>query len=546
MAGLWGSLMTAINAGATTFRREYFGTGSPGDQAAATFDARKFRYELDWAYYDNTAYDRVRLWATQYKTAYGLYKYTRSIYNPAHRLGEFYASHLMGGQLDPLAGDGEAVQSAIPIADASDAARAAIALVWAASRWQIEKGVWTRRGAVLGDHALMVEDDPTARSVRLRPLHPGVVKHVERDAGGRLARVLLEEPRPDPEQLVRLPIGPGRSETPAVAWWSLLMTREAGGVRFATYRNGQPYAWGAGPAEWSEPYQAIPLVLGQHVDMGEDWGWSEGRAEHAKFREVDDQASKLSDQIRKTVEPRWFYAGVQAPDGETAYRAGISRPARDRPTPARPEPGRDEIPAVYADDPAAKPTPLVAPLQIADALAHIAGLVEQIELDYPELRLVRARTTADSGTAIRRLREPVEAKVRERRAGYDAALVEAQRMALAIGGGRGYPGFEPFDFGDAEADATMHRIEAERPVFGADPAERLEQEAAFWAAMKVARDCGATARVFLARNGWDEDAIADFEKGDAAERAEALAAVEAARAAGRGPAEPETPPEADQ
>jgi hypothetical protein len=57
----------------------------------------------------------------KFKTAYGVYKHVRHLYNPAYRLGEFWASHLQGGLLDPDAGDGDAVPSALPILPRTEA-----------------------------------------------------------------------------------------------------------------------------------------------------------------------------------------------------------------------------------------------------------------------------------------------------------------------------------------------------------------------------------------------------------------------------------------
>jgi hypothetical protein len=109
--------------GFSAFREAYFSadTGDAGDFTA--YAARRMRYELLWAAYENTHYRDMHRWAAAYKADYGLYKYVRGVYNPAYRLGKFYATHLMGGSLDPEAGDGKGEPSAIPIITDNDALR---------------------------------------------------------------------------------------------------------------------------------------------------------------------------------------------------------------------------------------------------------------------------------------------------------------------------------------------------------------------------------------------------------------------------------------
>src|SRR5512140_653780 len=112
MAITWSKIMNGIRA----FREAYTSTDLVYDETDyGDFDGRKMRYTLYWSYYENSAYRNIHKWAHQFKSTYGLYKYTRSIYNPAYRLGEFWKAHLWGGTLDVNAGDGVSVPSALPI-----------------------------------------------------------------------------------------------------------------------------------------------------------------------------------------------------------------------------------------------------------------------------------------------------------------------------------------------------------------------------------------------------------------------------------------------
>ena len=107
------------------------------------FDSRRLRYSILWSFYENTAYRNIHNWAVRYKVDYGLYKYTRNLYNPTNRLVNFYETHLMGGQLDMLAGDGEEIVSALPIVTENELLRPAIGKIWEWSNWQAKKDLYS-------------------------------------------------------------------------------------------------------------------------------------------------------------------------------------------------------------------------------------------------------------------------------------------------------------------------------------------------------------------------------------------------------------------
>jgi hypothetical protein len=73
-------------------------------------------------------------------------------------------------------------------------------------------------------------------------------------------------------------------------------------VRRDAVLEGGALDWDGEGAEWDYPYGFTPMVVFQHNNVGLDFGWSELFPGLSKFREVDDLASKLSDQIRKMVD----------------------------------------------------------------------------------------------------------------------------------------------------------------------------------------------------------------------------------------------------
>ena len=470
----------------------------PEGGAFEDFDSRRLRYAVFWAFFENTAYRNVHSWAVTYRVQHGLYRYTRNIYNPSYRLATFWQTHLMGGHLDPAAGDGKMTPTALPILTDNEALRPAIARLWQDSNWGISKEILTLQGTVFGDTALEVVDDPDRKKVYLRVVNPSTLAAVTLDPFGNVKGYTIEEGRTD--------------EKGQQAAYRETAERDGDGVVYRTYRNGRPYGWDGSPAQWREEYGFVPLVVVQHYNVGLQWGWSELHAGRGKFAEVDDLASKLSDQIRKIVDAPWLMSGVQAP---TTTKRTTSRDSKSyQETDAagdRPQPGREEIPMVYGPA-GAQATPLVAPLDIAGTYAYIQGILEDLERDYPELQADMATASGDaSGRALRVARQRAESKVRMRRESYDNALVRAQQMAVAIGGYRGYEGYQGFGLDSYAAGALDHAI-GKRPVFAQDPLDDTEIETAFWTTANEAIKAGIPLRLYLRDKGWTEEQMAALDR----------------------------------
>ncbi len=470
--------------GITAFREAFVSAGPQDEGAFGDFDARRMRYSIFWAFYENTAYRDIHRWAKLYRAEYGLYRYIRNIYNPAYRLGEFWKAHLWGGALDPQAGDGLAMPSALPILTGNEALRGALSQVWRWSNWQVNKDLVGLYGAVMGDAALRIVDDTGREKVYLKLVHPGTIKDLTLDGFGNVKGYVLEEQRPDPQKRKR------------TVTYQEAATREGQDVRFRTYLDDKLYAWDGISADWSVPYGFVPLVFIQHNNVGLDWGWSELHPVRSKFHEVDDLASKLSDQIRKMVDAPWLFAGVPKPEKRTG-------PA---------ETGPEDLPVIYGP-PAANAIPLVAPLDIGATSAYIQSILQEIERDYPELntdlRGSQANEREVSGRALRINRQPAETKVLQRRANYDDALVRAQQMAVAIGGFRGYAGCQGFGLDSYASGALDHSIGG-RDVFAKDPADDLELEKLFWEVADASRRSGLPLAVYLRRQGWSEVEIGEL------------------------------------
>ena len=481
--------MSGLTAGATAFREAYMSADASDDSDFSSYAARKMRYLIFWSFFENTAYRNIHTWSTKFKADYGLYKYTRAIYNPAHRLGDFWQTHLFGGMLDVkdgVAGDG----GALPIITQDESLRKAIARLWQDSNWQINKDIVALWGATLGDAVIKVIDDTEHKQVYLSVVHPATLSEVERDLRGNVKSYTISETRDDPR-------GGDRAVT-----YTETAERDGTNVVYRTFLNNDLFAWNNIAAEWFEPYGFIPMVTVQHDNVGLQWGWSELHAAMSKMREVDDQASKISDHIRKYVDPAWLVTGVQ----KAGTTPAVSHSASST---ARPEPDREEMKMLYGPV-GADIKPFVAPLDLPGALQHVANLLSSLEDDYPELRVEKLRLTGGlTGRAMQLAQQPAEAKVLKRRAGYDDALRRAQQMAIAIGGWRGYDGYSSFNLASYKAGKLDHSI-GSRAVFQTTKADRLEEDKLFWETAQAAYTGGGELGLtkFLQSHGYSDNDVA--------------------------------------
>jgi len=483
----WSKVMAGLRA----FKEAYMSVDVLLDQDFGDFEVRKLRYQIYWAFFENTIYrDRIHSWATSYRHQYALYKYIRSIYNPSYRLGDFWKIHLMGGLLDPMAGDGRVEPSALPIIIPQDnpkeiPLRNALSQLWSWSNLQNCKDIFTLYGVVMGDVGLKVVDDRTRKKVYLEVVHPGLIKSIDLDPFGNIKAYEFEEERFHPENNNK------------VVTYNEVATRDGNDVVYRTLLDGKIYPWNGSEGEWTEPYGFVPLVVTKHNDVGADWGWSEFHPARSKFHEVDDISSALSDQIRKTVNVVWLFTGQNKPKDPLLLTGTDS-------STVSPYPGREEINALYAGSPQADAKALVAPLDLANTLGYLSSLLTRLEEDYPELRYEKLRISNVSAETIREARKPVKEKVNQRRAGYDYALARAQQMAVAIGGYRGI--FEGFGLDSYEAGHLEHHI-GKRPAFTPDPIADLEKTQLLWKAAEQAGKAGVPLEAFLHLQGWNQEQI---------------------------------------
>lgn len=485
MATRWNRLMKGLSA----FREAYFASDLAHEVQYESVEGRQMRYSVFWAMYSNNTYrSLVNRWSTGLKHQAALGKYIRSLYSPANRLGNFYAAHLLGGSLDPEAGP----IGAVPIETDNENLRPAIAHLWKRSNFAQLKDIITLRGAVEGDSILRVRDNVAKEVVQLERIDVSTVADLTKDSLGNVRGYVIEEERPDPKNKSR------------TVTYREEVTRDGDNVVYTTFLNNRPYGWYGEPTTWEVPYTFTPVVHIQHNNIGLDWGWSELMPMLSLVQECDDLASQISDHIRKYVHPRWLVTGAKQGD------LAVSGAQRDETggTNTRPEPGREELKLIFGPK-GADAKAMVAELNLSDALQHLDSLLKELERGYPELRMDLHATSGTSGRALRVARQSISAKVQQRRENYDAGLATLFKMAIAVGGFRGYEGYKGFNlesYDKGDLDLTI----AKRPVFEVDPLDELEISSAQWEAAGKAVKAGASLGGYLKSQGFDDEAIAEL------------------------------------
>lgn len=441
---------TGIRAALQTYR---YGALAPLTSASAleqaeweSFEARLFRYVLADLYYHNKAFTGLERFRAQHLAQRGLYRHTRGLYNPVFRYCKLVSAKCYGGVLD-----WERMQGgAVPFSNLPAGAVEAIRNLWQWSNFGVNKMVYANLAVRFGDGVIKVVDDPQRGKVWLEMLHPGLIRQAEVDAVGHVQRAVIEYERLD--------------ETTGRPY---IYREELDKERFATYRvepGGEARLWayrqdeaGNPVAEWDNVYGFVPLALAQAEPTGRAWGLMPYHAVLDKIDQINDLASLLADQIRKSVNPVWYLAGVQS-----VRQMQEGTVVADESAQAEAE--RSSVPLLLGPA-GSQPHAMVTPLDLDAGLATVDELLKEIERDLPELTLHRMRDSAPhSAPAVALVYDDVLDRLQDVRANLDAALLRAHQMALSVGGVNRYPGFERFG-PDDYARGTLDFQIADRPIF---------------------------------------------------------------------------------
>lgn len=462
--------MTALQAGVMAYKQEAL---VPIEELGwDNYDYRLFRYYHYDSYVNNTVYSRLVNYAAVHKEREKLYKHTRSIYNPASRLEDLLVSYVYGGAIDMQTLE----QGAIPIVAENPALLDAIKQVFTWSRWGEQKSLYVRRGARYGDSFLKVCDDPSKRKVYLESLHPGKVREWTTDNVGNIQSIVIEylrEEDPDIAALTpsRFGLIPQPQSQKQYLYTEKITKLDDGSEKWETFKDGEPFGYYANEfgilvPSWTTEYGFIPVTLTQYKNIGLFSGANAFYSSLRKIDEINDNASLLNDQVRKAINPMWYFAGVRRTEEVNATTNGTEGTENER--------RKDAVPAIYGPA-GSQPFPMVFDLPIDQAYQNLQGMIAELERDMPELALQRIREGGSDMTEPGNTSGYSDAigRVEEARGNYDAGQIRALQMAITIGGIHQYDGFEGFNL-DSYAAGDLKFYIRERPVI-ADQLSKRER-----------------------------------------------------------------------
>jgi hypothetical protein len=403
--------------------------------------SRLNRYEIFEGYYHNIAYHTVVTYSQALKVQERLYKHIRGVYNPVNRLCESYVAKVYGGMLDTESGKA----GAIPLQAENEAITEAIQVLWLASRWGQKKSLYVRNGAMNGDSFLKIVDDIHRKEVRLEVVEPGKVKDMRVNDAGEIEFIQLE-------YYIRGENNRHVKYTETIDKDTFRVQVDGKDSNIHSNGRNEPVT------EWRNDYGFVPLVHVQHKDMGLGYGAPAIYGSLHKINELNDLASILNDGMRKQVQMPIIFKNAVVGNLDLGSDQSSST------TNPQDNPRKDTATALNISGENADVFPIPPTIDINSGLANIQNITQELEKDLPELALHNLRNTSQlTAPGVRSAYDDAIARYQEARGNYDTGLIRAQKYALAIGGMRGYDGYQGFNLMSLETDALDHQI-ANRPV----------------------------------------------------------------------------------
>lgn len=427
--------MIAARTGFNTAIRTYRASDhiADADFTFTSYEARLARYYHNARYADNTIYSEINTYANLYKEKERLYKGIRGLRNPINRLNKVEAASVFGGVIDYEGFN----TGAIVIKGADDILLNAIGITLKWSNADTMKTLYVREGSAIGENALKVVDDVSRGKVRIEILDPRKVFDVIFDAVGNVKSIDIRYARLD--ELTK-------------KWYDYRETIDKDWFR--TYRDGELFAYttdgnGSGVSKWENPYGFVPVQWTPHVATKFGFGITSYSATRHKIDNLNDLATLLHDNIRKSVNTKWAVFG-------------------DKPTVTNGKPDvlqmanndRDKSGMIYfGKDSNIKP--MVYDLDIEGGLAAVMSQELEVERDLPQLALSRMRdnTSSLSGVAIENLYADAVGIISEIQGTYGSGLTQAIQMAISIGGFRRYDGFRTYNLDSFDTGVIDFQIQ---------------------------------------------------------------------------------------
>jgi hypothetical protein len=387
--------------------------GSEGRPAHAD---RQYVYALNEAYYHNQIYEPLSAGGFRQNVNAELGNAAAAdlagLYNPVAEVVDLY-QHVLGGTFRRVTDDpAEDQPTDIRAESGTPALLDALDLLWGWSNLNVTKQQVCRLPALHGTCGIRIvarnDPDPTRRRVYLKPEHPRVIRDVEVDERGNVTAIDLEWELTtglnDQQQTVTI-----REQMDKE---SIATYRQVGAALIpynVALREDDPRAI------YPNALGVVPYVLLAHQDSGGPFGLNSFYRARGPIDRLNALLTHLNQQIFDHVKVDWLVAAAGEP------------PARMELT------GRNVI-YVNTANGATPPVlePMVAPLNIGDAIVKARLDLELIEDRLPELKAVVGRfLSGQSGETIAQLRAPAEQRLGLARAHYEDALVRASQIGVS-------------------------------------------------------------------------------------------------------------------
>jgi hypothetical protein len=449
MAGHGGSI---AERGELLGRKAFLRTWGSPDIAnqARELDNREYRYRHLWGLYTGTAFDSMRE-SQHYRSAFGLYRGIRQVWDHCHEIVEFYATHIWSGA---IARDGkhlpDGILNAVPIAeDTDDKLAAAIAQCFMWWNFQELMAVIVRYTAALGELLVEIRDDPKRGKVMIELIWPGFVTDIRLDDVGNIKWYRIEYSYFD------------RDDNTHHTY-----RRDVDGESFRTYRDDKPYnfvrspipegtdpdgtiaglSFGSGATVLDDdddgyrvpnPYGFVPAVWFRHNRVigvrGEPAIWST----EPQLDEINSLFSHMLDKTHVSLEAPIIISGNINPNRlAAAFQNMVGSVKRTFTSDMEDERApQEELNVLEGPQGTSISTIEIKITEAAEALDRIIAAIER---KCPEVTFYSAlRNMAQvTGPGASRLLGDVDRKVKLSAAGYDNRLIALLQMAIAICGDR--------------------------------------------------------------------------------------------------------------
>jgi hypothetical protein len=362
--------------------------------------ARPFTPATSWydfleSYADNRPYDQFN---RDYRARYGLTKGQRAIYNPAHRVANWYAGHVY----PPGYGDIPFDPGTPPeIVDAITSA-----FTW--GNMQQQTSLYVRMGARLGNVLLQAEIDIDSGRVYPMVTHPKYVKALEIDHRMNVTMYQTETPQWDPERKQSYRYG-------------LRVTKDT----FTTLYNDEPHAYGDNDAEIDNPFGFVPAVWVPHEVTDSTLGAPAIEAVIGKIDELNLITTSAHDFITKFTKQGVVFATDKGAKGLEAVNLGGSGGVNAEQQEIRYIVGPQDL----------KVMKMLENLGLDGAMTWAKELLGEIEADLPEIALdkdLRAMSNV-TGPGAMRMTSDVVNKLADAQRNYDWGLIRIGQMCISMG-----------------------------------------------------------------------------------------------------------------